>query len=206
MNLFQPTHKSAQHKIRVFPQGLAVSGDELTSFVLFKDKEGLISFPIWCPVFPVSLVASESDFNIKSPYDFTHIFLEKLSYKISECVFDGIETDEQKASIYLEKKVLDDNKAIDVKASLKTNLTSSKQLSFLDSWINPEGEPFKSGPKITLKAYEALALCSSKKEIMFSATESFIHKTRDVAVFEKKNPSELLKKNSFLKSRQKYLM
>lgn len=193
MSLFNSSKDSAK-KIRVFPQGLAISGDELTSFVLFKDKEGSVSFPIWCPVLPMGLLPIEGEYNnVKNPFDFTHLILNNLDFEITECVFDNIEADEQKASICVERKASKDNK-------------SESELPVLEACLTPNPEFYRPVQKIKVRAFEALALCSSKKDILFSATETFIRKTRDVAVFEKNNPSEQLKKNSFQKSRQKYLM
>lgn len=204
MNLYKAS-KDSSKKIRVFPQGLAISGDELTSFVLFKDQVGTISFPIWCPVIPMGLMPNEGDVNLKNPYDFTHDLLEKLDFKITECIFDNIEADEQKASICVELKSSTDSD-IELKSLKKTKKKQSEQLSLLEANLTPNPDLFRPVQKIKVRAYEALALCGSKKDIIFSATNLFIQKTRDVAVFEKNNPSELLKKNSFLKSRQKYLM
>jgi hypothetical protein len=192
--------KSNIKKTRVFPQGLALAGDEMTSFVLFKDKKGTISFPVWCPVLPIGLVPQDGDYNLKNPYEFTHELLEKLDYEITKCVFDQIESDEQKASLYIEKK----KPLVVQKKSASSKKTT--QMSFLEGNLKSSEELFRSIKTIPMKAFEALALCSPKKDIIFSATKDFIRKTRDVAVFEKSNPSDLLKKNSFLKSRQKYLM
>lgn len=199
------TSKDSSKKIRVYPQGLAISGDELTSFVLFKDQVGTVSFPIWCPVIPMGLMQNEGDVTLKNPYDFTHDLLEKLDFKITECIFDNIEADEQKASICVERKNSAESD-IEIKSSKKTKKKQSEQLSLLEANLTSKPDMFRPVQKIKVRAYEALALCGSKKDIIFSATDLFIKKTRDVAVFEKNNPSELLKKNSFLKSRQKYLM
>ncbi len=156
--------------IKVFPQGIAVTGDDLSSFVLFKDLEGKISFPVWCPILPFGIMPMEGEMSLKNPYDLAHEILNQLNYKLKLCTFDTVESDEQLATL-----------------SLETTLKDTVQL-------------------IKVKAFEALAICSSKKDIEFYATQSFIQKTRDVAVFEKNSPSQLLKKNSFLKSRQKYMM
>lgn len=214
MSLLNTTKISAKtnaKKIRVYPQGLAIAGDEMTSFVLFKDKKGSVSFPVWCPVLPIGLIPQDGEYNLKNPYEFTHELLEKLDYEITECVFDQIESDEQKASLYVEKKkplVISKNKLkAEFTSKLTAKLTSKEtQLSFLEGNLKSSDDLFRSVKTIPMKAFEALALCSPKKDIVFSATKDFIRKTRDVAVFEKSNPSDLLKKNSFLKSRQKYLM
>lgn len=181
----------------MYPQGLAIAGEDMSSFVLFKDKPGHISFPIWCPVLPLGLASANGNYSLKNPYDFTYDLLEKLDFKITECLFDAIDSDEQQATLYLEKT------ATHIKSKA---ISDEAQLSFLESNLNPTEDLFRTVKSISMKAYEALALCSMKKDMKFSATDSFIQKTRDVAVFEKSNPSELLKKNSFLKSRQKYLM
>lgn len=206
--------RESKKKIRVFPQGLAISGDELTSFVLFKDKKDTISFPVWCPILPLGFAPSEGEYNVKNPYEFTHGLVEKLGFEITECIFDDIKADEQMASVCIEvyepseKTTSLSSKTKTVAKAKKIKLkTDSSQLSFLESDLtNTSKDLFRPVQKISMKAFEALALCGSKKDILFSATDAFIQKTRDVAVFEKSNPSESLKKNSFLKSRQKYLM
>lgn len=167
MNLYKA--KDRFTKVKVFPQGLAVSENDMASFVLFKDEKEEFTFPIWCPVLPVSFFEVPGSNNIKNPYEFTCDVLKDLDFKISECVFDCIESDQQYATLQLKEK----------KAPVK---------------------------KLKLKAFQALALCGPNKEIKFFATRAFIKKTRDVDVFEKNNPSEQLKKNSFLRSGQKYLM
>ncbi len=194
-------------KVRVFPQGLAVSGDELTSFVLFKDQKGVVSFPVWCPALPYGLIPEDSKTTLKNPYEFAHDLIERLNYKITECIFDGVEGDEQVASICIEK-VPDNGGNAGSKEikGCKIKNDPKAQLSFLESSLGQDPDFFRSVQKLSLKAFEALALCSPKKEIIFSATKAFIKKTRDVAVFEKKNPSGHIKTNAFLKSRQKYLM
>lgn len=205
------TSLDSTKKIRVFPQGLAVSGDELTSFVLFKDKKGNISFPVWCPMLPLGFV--EGDYNVQNPYEFTHNLVEKLGFTITECIFDDIKSDEQMASLCIEKIDRGSVNSEELKSKSKSESKKNKlknentQLSFLESnLMNTAQDLYRPVQKIAMKAFEALAICSPKKDIIFSATEGFIQKTRDVAIFEKSNPSDLLKKNSFLKSRQKYLM
>ena len=218
--------KNSSKKTRVFPQGLAISGDELTSFILFKDKKDTISFPVWCPILPLGFAPSEGEYNVKNPYDFTHGLVEKLGFKITECIFDDIKADDQMASVCIEvNEIVEKIKGDSTLNQKKMNVSSKKldqktekskkvkkhidpsQLSFLESNLtNSAKDLYRPVQKISMKAFEALALCGSKKDVIFSATDSFIQKTRDVAVFEKSNPSESMKKNSFLKSRQKYLM
>lgn len=161
-----------KNKIPVFPQGLALTGEDMTSFVLFKDKEGSVSFPIWCPMLPLGFIQLDQEYSLKNPFDLTFEVLNQLNYKILNCVFDKIESDEQMATLFLTSK----------------------------------SEVLEIVHQVQVKAHEALALCGSKNKVEFFATEDFINKTRDVAVFEKSKPAEVLKKNSFLKSRQKYLM
>jgi hypothetical protein len=168
--VFSPT--KLKNSIQVYPQGLALTGEDMTSFVLFKDKKGRVSFPIWCPMLPLGFIQVDQDYSLKNPFDLTFEILTQLKYKVLNCVFDKIESDEQMATLFL----------------------------------SSQSDVLEIVHQIHVKAHEALALCGSKNKIDFFATEDFINKTRDVAVFEKSKPTEVLKKNSFLKSRQKYLM
>lgn len=175
--------KSKVSVIQVYPQGIAVTGDDLSSFVLFKDVEGKISFPVWCPVLPFGIISSESEMSLKNPYELTHSILNQLDFKLKNCTFDDVDSEEQLATLKLESLAL-------------TSISSSSDKS----------ELLVSFKNLKVKAFEALAICGSKKEIEFFATSDFIQKTRDVAVQEKGSPTQLLKKNSFVKSRQKYIM
>lgn len=167
--MFKYLDSDHSDKVRVYPQGIAIAGDETGAFVLFKDKKEKISFPIWCPVLPLGLVPVDSSANVKNPYELTVELLSHLDFQIKECVFDGFEHDVQFATLFMQE-------------------SEDKQR------------------QIPIKAYEAIALCGTKKDSVFYATQAFIQKARDVVVFEKENPTELLKKNSFLRSGQKYLM
>lgn len=180
--------------LQVFPQGLAITGDELTSFVLFKDLEGKISFPVWCPALPFGVQSLNGEFTLRNPYDLALVIFDQLDFKLKNCTFDVVDHDEQMATLILES-------------------TSAETL------IEPLGPETKgysfSKPKILnqnkiknlrLKAFEALAICGATKGIEFFATTQFIQKTRDVAVQEKNTPAQILKKNTFLKSRQKYIL
>ncbi len=169
--------------IQVFPQGIAMTGDDLSSFVLFKDSEGKISFPVWCPVLPFGIIPAEGDMNLKNPYELAHVILNQLDFKLKNCTFDDVESEEQLATLMIESSV--------ASSILATKDDSSRLMTIKN---------------LKVKAFEALAICSSKKEVEFFATASFIQKTRDVVVQEKGSPTQLLKKNSFLKSRQKYIM
>lgn len=175
--------KSKVSVIQVYPQGIAVTGDDLSSFVLFKDAEGKISFPVWCPVLPFGIISNESEMSLKNPYELTHSILNQLDFKLKNCTFDDVESEEQLATLKLESLAL-------------TSISSSTDKS----------ELLVSFKNLKVKAFEALAICGSKKEIEFFATSDFIQKTRDVAVQDKGSPTQLLKKNSFVKSRQKYIM
>lgn len=89
-------------KIPVYPHGYAMGGPEDFSFVLFKDKEGQTTFPIWYPDLPMNMVLDQQ-YSFKGPYEFTFELLEALGYQVIECFFQKAEDMNQQAELLLSK-------------------------------------------------------------------------------------------------------
>ncbi len=85
--------KNTDQWIRINPQGLNISNNDLNPFILFKNEGESLAFPVWVPAMQVSIIGNQM--TTRHPHEVTLEILAKTGFKVEAVFFTEVVENQQ---------------------------------------------------------------------------------------------------------------